>query len=255
MRTPILPAFILTILAAALYLLPDGVFYSWQLALRGAVARLYRPSDPRADASQATFSDCRDALELLSQKEAQIAGLNRRLRELEIAREAVENVRIVAAKVVRLGPSNNLDTFTIDVGVRDGVAPGQAVVSGRSLVGVVVESGPEASLVLSLASTGCYISARLGEPEGTVGRPRLLGAVRGGGGGTVLAIVFSSGTAAKEGWLAVTSGLEEHIPDGLDIGRVVGGFGPGTEDGTLEAVLSPDVELANLDFVTVLIRR
>lgn len=255
MRTPVLPPLILLILATALYLLPDGAFHSWQLSLRGAVARLQTPPDPREDASLATFSDCRDALALLSQKDSQIADLNRRLRELEVTRESVDSVRIVAARVVRLGPDNNLDAFTIDVGSREGIAPGQAVVVGRALAGVVVKSEADASLVISLSSTGCYISARLGEAEGTVGRPRLLGAVRGDGGGEVLAIVFSSGTAAKEGWTAITSGLEKDIPGGLDIGRVSGVFHSGSEDGTMEAELTPAVELANLDFVTVLVRR
>ena len=243
------------VLAAALYMLPDGAFYSWQLSLRGAFARLYRPPDPRPDASQAVFSDCRDALELIAQKDAQLADLNRRLRELDVTRDEVEAARIVSARVIRLGPDNNLDAFTIDVGSKDGIAPGQAVVVGRSLVGVVVKSETDASLVLSLASPGCYLSSRMGEPEGSVGRPRLLCAVRGGGGGDVRAIVFSSGSAAKEGWLAMTSGLEKQIPEGLLLGTVAGGFEPGLEDGTQEALLRPFAELSTLDYVTVVIRR
>lgn len=255
MRNPILPALILIGLAAALYLLPDGAFYSWQLSVRGAFARLQRPPDPREDATEATFSDCRDAIELISQKDAQIADLNRRLRDLQVTREEVASVEIIPAKVIRLGPDNNLDAFTIDVGSRQGVAAGHAVVVGRSLVGVVVKSEAEASLVLSLSSPGCYISARLGEPEGSVGRPRLLCAVRGGGAGEVLAVVFSGGSGAKEGWLAMTSGLEKQIPEGLFLGTVSGPFNSGTEDGTMEAELRPEAELSTLDFVTVVIRK
>lgn len=255
MRNPVLPALILIIVAAALYLLPDGSFYSWQLYVRGAFARLNRPPDPRPDASLSVFSDCRDALELVSQKDAEIADLKRRLDELGVTREEVEAAEIVPARVMRLGPDNNLDAFTIDVGSRLGVEPGQAVVVGRALAGVVVKSEAEASLVLSLASTGCYISARLGEPEGSADRPRLLCAIRGGGGGEVLAIAFSSGSGAKEGWVAMTSGLEKQIPEGLLLGTVSGSFESGSEDGTMEAPIRPAADLSALDFVTVVIRR
>ncbi|MCC8189254.1 MAG: hypothetical protein LIP77_01285, partial [Planctomycetes bacterium] len=173
--------------------------------------------------------------------------------ELGGARETVAPARLVPARVIRLGPDGNLDTYTIDVGRRDGVGPGQAVVVGRSLVGMVVRSELDASLVIALSSTGCYLSARLGEPEGSVGRPRLLGAIRGGGDGTVLAVVFSSGSAAKEGWLAMTSGLEKGIPEGLFLGQISGAFDAGQEGGTLEAEVRPSVDLPSLDFVTVVI--
>lgn len=255
MRNPLLAPLILLALAVGLYLLPDGAFHFWQLSLRGAFARLLKPPDPREDASLATFSDCRDALDLVARKDAEIADLHRRLASLGVTREEVPSMGIVPAKVIRLGPDNNLDSYTIDVGSRDGVAPGQAVVVGGALVGVVARSEADASLVLSLASTGCYISARLGAPEGSVGRPRLLGAARGDGGGDVRAVVYGGATAAKEGWLAITSGLEKEIPEGLLLGRLAGRFLSGREDGTLEAELRPAMELSDLDFVTVLIRK
>ncbi|MCC8108363.1 MAG: rod shape-determining protein MreC [Planctomycetes bacterium] len=255
MRTPVLPPLILLVLAAALYLLPDGSLYAWRLYLRGAVARLYRPPDPRADASRDTFSDSRDLLILLHQREAQIADLRRRLAELDAARERVPDQAIVAARVVRLGPDNTLDTFTIDVGTRDGVLPGQAVVVGEAVAGIVARAEAEAALVLSLASTGCYLSARIGEPGGSVDRPRLLGAVRGIGAGDVAAVIFSSATAAKEGWIAMTSGLEGTVPEGLIIGTLAGSLVEGEESGTLEARLRPVVDLTSLDFVSVIARK
>ncbi len=246
----------LLILAAALYMLPDGSFYSWQLTLRGAYARLFRPPDPRPDIEDAGFSDdSRALLDILAQKNAEIADLHRRLRELGVTRENVDNVSVVPARVVQLGQGNNLDTFTIDAGSGDGVAAGQAVVVGDALVGVVVRSEEHASLVLSLASTGCYISARLGEPESSVDRPRVLAAVKGAGAGEVRAIVFSSGTAAKEGWFATTSGLEPSVPEGLVIGTLTGEFFDGEESGTMEAYLRPATDLSSLDYVAVVARQ
>ncbi len=252
MRTPILPSFILLILAAALYMLPDGSFYAVRLRVQGMAARLWRPPDPRLDAELKSFSDSRDLLILLHQKEAQIADLRRRLAEIGVTKEKVEKLKIIAGRVMRLGPDNTLDTFTIDVGSNDGVKPGMAVVVGEALAGLVVKAEPDAALALSLSSQGCYLSARLGEPGGSPDRPRLLGAVRGLGGGAVAAVVFSSGVAAKEGWLAMTSGLEGSIPAGLLLGTLAGRLVEGEESGTLEAELRPVADLTSLDFVTVL---
>lgn len=254
MRYPILPSLMLLLLAGALYLMPDGAFYGWRLYLRGTFARLDKPSDPRPDATQATQSTERDLLDLLAQKDAQIADLRIRLRDLGVTRENVEKVRIVPARVVRLGPDAGLDIYTIDAGTVDGAAPGQAVVVGQSLVGVIVRSGQNASLVLSLSSPGCYISSRFGEPGGAPGRPRTLGAVQGVGAGVAKAIVFSPESAAQEGWLVMTSGLEKGVPEGLLLGRLAGRFVSGEESGTMEAELRPDVELASIDFVAVLAR-
>lgn len=252
MRNPVLPPLMLLLLAVALYMLPDGTLYGWRLSVRGTIARLYRPPDPRHDAVQETFSGYNDLVGILHEKEAQIADMRRRLAEVGVTMEEVEGVKIVAARVVRLGADNTLDTFTIDVGTRDGVEAGNAVVVGRAVAGVVVRAEAEAALVLSLASRGCYLSARLGEPGGSPERARLLCAVRGLGGGEVATVIFSSSTAAKEGWLAMTSGLEKSVPEGLLLGTVSSRPAAGDESGTLEARLRPAADLESLDFVTVL---
>lgn len=254
MKTPVLPAVMLLLLAAALYLLPDGALHAWRLSARGAIARLWRPPDPRNDASGDIFTNHRDLLEILHQQHAQLADMRRRLAEIGVAAESVPGMKIVAGRVVRLGQGNTLDTFTIDVGTDAGVGPGQACVVGQAVAGIVVRAERDAALVLSLASAGCYVSARLGEPGGSTDRARLLCGVRGAGGGVVSAVVFSTDTAAKEGWIAMTSGLEPSIPEGLLLGTISGGMIEGEENGTLEAELRPATDLNSLDFVTVLVR-
>ncbi|MCD8138837.1 MAG: hypothetical protein LUE17_03500, partial [Planctomycetaceae bacterium] len=64
-RNPVLPALMLMLLAAALYMLPDGSLYAWRLYVRGAVARLTRPPDPRPDASEDVITTARDLVMLL----------------------------------------------------------------------------------------------------------------------------------------------------------------------------------------------
>ncbi len=254
MKNPLLPTLMLLLLAAALYFLPDGGLYAWRLTLRGAVARLWRPPDPRDDARDAVFTEHRDLLEILHQQHTRLADMRRRLAEIGVAAETVPSMKIVPARVVRLGQGNTLDTFTIDAGEESGVRPGQVCVVGQAVAGIVVRAEKNASLVLSLSSTGCYVSARLGEAGGSTDRPRLLCGVRGTGAGVVSAVLFSTDTAAKEGWIAMTSGLEPSIPEGLLLGTISGGMIEGEENGTLEAELRPATDLNSLDFVTVLVR-
>lgn len=252
MRNPVFFPIMFLLLAIALYIMPDGSFYTWQLYLRGVFARLHRAPDPNPDATDGDFFRHRDLLDLILQKDAEIADLHRRLRDLAVTTESVDKVRITPARIVRLGPDNNLDIFTIDAGTEQMVAPGQAVVVGAALVGVVVKSEPNASLVLSLSSRGCYISARLGEPSGSLDRPRALAGVRGARAGTVRIITFSSDTGAREGWVAMTSGLEKQIPAGLVLGAVASSFVDGEESGTMEAELRPMTDLSSLDYVAVI---
>jgi cell shape-determining protein MreC len=242
------------LLSAALYCLPDGTLYSWRLSLRGTVARLWRPPDPRQDAAGHVVTDHRDLLDILHQQHARLADMRRRLAEIGVTGEHVENMKLIAGRVVRLGQGNSLDTFTIDVGTADGVLPGQACVVGQAVAGIVVRTEENASLVLNLASPGCYVSARLGEPGGSIDRPRLLCGVRGAGAGVVSSVIFSTDSPAKEGWIAMTSGLEPLIPEGLILGTVAGRMVEGEENGTLEAELRPATDLTSIDFVTVLAR-
>jgi cell shape-determining protein MreC len=250
MRNSFFPTLILVFLAAALAFFPDGTFQAWRLALRGSLVRLEKPSAPQF--APELSADERDLLDLLALKNAEIAGLRRRLADLGASREAIPNAAIIPARVIGLGPEDNLDSFTIDAGSEDGVTPGQAVAVGLNLVGVVAKSGSRASLVLSLASPGCYLTARLGGPESASDHPpQTLGAVRGAGGGRVRSILFSSESEAREGWLAVTSGLEKGVPAGLILGRLMERFSDGEESGTLEAGIAPGRDLASLDFVAV----
>lgn len=252
MKVPLLPALTLLAVAAALFLLPDGAFHSWRLALHGAFARLSAPPEGDDSEERAEYPINEDLVDRLRQKDAEIAILNQRLRDFGLTRQAVRAERIVQARIISLGPSQTLDTFTIDAGTDRGVAAGDAVAVGQAVAGVVAMAGERSSLVLSLSSPGCYLSVRLGPAEATGQFNRELCAVQGTGRGGVKAVLFSTGSGASPGWVALTSGLERGVPEGLVVGTVAGDFIEGTEAGTLEAELRPRADLASLDYVTVL---
>ncbi|MDR1612543.1 MAG: rod shape-determining protein MreC [Planctomycetota bacterium] len=255
MKTPLVPSLMLLALAAALCLLPDGAFRTWRLRLHGSLARLSRPDDGIAGPEAVARPVEEELIERLRQKDEEIAVLNRRLRELGQTREAFPALSIVPARIIALGPNSTLDSFTIDAGTSQGVKPGDAVVVGQALAGVVAQSEPGASLALSLSSPGCYLSARIGPRESSGIAARELGAAQGSGLGEIRAVVFSSGSDATTGWLATTSGLEDGIPEGILIGTVAGEFYEGRENGAVEAQLTPFVNLNGLDYVTVIGRQ
>lgn len=255
MKVPVLPALIFLALAVALYLLPDGAFHSWRQYLHGAVSRLESPPEGEDRGERADYSGVEDLLDRLRQKDAQIAALGQRLRDFGLARQAVEDVSIIQARIVQLGPNQTLDTFTIDAGEEHGVSAGDAVTVGQAVAGVVAQVGERSALVLSLSSPGCYLSVRLGPAEGADALNRELCAVQGSGRGGVKVVLFSSGSEASPGWVALTSGLEKGVPEGLVVGMVAGDFVEGEEAGTLEAELRPRADLNALDYVTVLARK
>lgn len=252
MKAPILPLLFLLALALALYLLPDGSSSTWRLTLHGMLSRLNKPADGWEIPENTTVDINTELLERLQQKDAELAALAQRLRDFEIARSSIPQVRITPSRIIRLGPNATIDTFTIDSGSEDGIAAGDAVTVGQAIVGVVAKVEEHASLVLALSSPGCYLSVRLGPPESGRETLRELCAVQGTGQGGIKAVLFSTGSPASPSWLALTSGLEDGIPEGLLVGSVAGNFIEGEESGTLEAELKSAANLTALDYVTVL---
>lgn len=257
MRTLVLPPMMLLALALALYLLPDGALSTWRLALHGALARLSSDVDDTgaSDALERIDID-RELTMRLAQKDAELADARRQLRDFGLTRETVPGIEIIPARVVGLGAYGQPGTFTVDIGLASGTRPGDAVVVGQVLVGVVAQVGASSSLVLSLSSPGCYISARVSPTDAAAGpADRELCAVSGDGKGGTRVIAFGPGTSASEGWLILTSGLEAGVPEGLMIGEVGGGFSDGSESGTVEAPVKTAVDPAALDYVAVLKRK
>lgn len=254
MKTPLIPTLMLLALAAALYLAPDGAFRTWRLYLHGSFARLFKPADGSDSDERVAYPVDRELRDRLVQLNAEIASLNARIRDLGLTREKIPETRIVPARIISLGPNATLDTYTINAGGDDGVRVGDAVVVGQAVAGVVTRCEPRASLVLSISSPGCYLSVRLGPAESPGLESRELCAVQGLGRDGVKIVLFSTGSVARPGWVAMTSGLEKGIPEGLLVGVVASDFSEGTENGTLEAELKPQLDLLTLDYVTVVKR-
>ncbi|WP_377643531.1 rod shape-determining protein MreC [Oryzobacter terrae] len=82
-----------------------------------------------------------------------------------LADPALAGQRLVAARVVAVGPSGPAgpERVTIDVGARDGVEADTTVVAAEGLVGRVVSVAPWTSDVLVVGSQGLAVGVRVGE--------------------------------------------------------------------------------------------
>ncbi|HEY6822864.1 MAG TPA: rod shape-determining protein MreC [Steroidobacteraceae bacterium] len=120
---------------------------------------------------------------------------------------------MLAAQVVGRGPDGFSITLEIDRGSSDGLRPGMVVVSGAGLVGRIIETGPHAAIVETLADPQSRVSAFLSSSA-------LEGTVAGGPQSLSMAINPRFGIAPADGEWAITSGVGGGYPRGLVIGLV-----------------------------------
>ena len=104
----------------------------------------------------------RAEVEELRERRRAFADLEREIAELRALlgfRETAELVT-VPARVIAVSPSNFEWTLTIDVGERDGVTRGLAVVAADGLIGRVLTTTPSASRVLLAVDPNFSVAAR-----------------------------------------------------------------------------------------------
>ena len=142
------PAFLLAALLLAALLAPAG-----PMGLRARLGFLYAPlallaaDGPAGDSLPGGEAGPARLLEEISALRAQVEGLrqeNGNLREFHGLRFEARSLpaRVLSANILavdRLSPLRR--SLLLDIGTGDGVVPGQAVVAGRSLLGLVAEAG------------------------------------------------------------------------------------------------------------------
>jgi rod shape-determining protein MreC len=151
---------------------------------------------------------------------------------------------LVPGRVTAGGSSFGFErTVTLDVGGRDGVEVGQAVVAGAGLVGRTVRVGPWTSVVLLLDDPEFGVGTRLAQTGG-------LGLARGAGAGRLRWTKVDAGPV-DEGATLLTTGSDTFVPE-VPVGRVteVGG-GPGGP--TVTASVEPFVDTGRVDIVGVVV--
>jgi len=149
----------------------------------------------------------------------------------------------VAARVIGGDPAAPFSTLVLDIGGREGVRDGAAVVAPAGVVGRIFTVGPDHSTALWLGDPRSRIAAY-------VQRSRVLGVLVGTGRGCELRYL-SAGDDVKVGDRVVTAGGESAFPKGIFIGLVKEVRNEGI---LIVAAIAPVVNGRRLEEVLVLIR-
>jgi rod shape-determining protein MreC len=140
--------------------------------------------------------------------------------------------------------SNLLFSIFVDVGARDGVAPGMPVVTDRGLVGQVTRVGPNVAEVLLLIDPANVVNGR-------VLNSRVTGIVHGSVDAGLVMERIPQGEAVRQGDIVVTSGLGGNFPDKLVIGQVTE-VSQRDSDMFQTAHIRPTVDFGRLETVLVI---
>lgn len=167
----------------------------------------------------------------------QLQADNRQLREL--AKLVPENTAsFISARVVADSGGAFVRNVLVDAGRRDGVARGQAAVTGEGLVGRVAEIGERTARILLLTDLNSHVPVML---EASHERAML----DGDNSDQPRLVYLQSKSAAKVGDRIVTSGSGGVFAPGLPVGVVA------SVDGGLMRV-EPYAELTRLEMVRII---
>jgi rod shape-determining protein MreC len=169
---------------------------------------------------------------------------NIRLQRLLSLRQE-SSVKAVSARVIAKGADNWSSVVVIDKGTYHGLRPGMCVINYLGLAGRIMETTRTTSQVMLLNDPSLAVSA-------LVQRTRQEGLVRGALGNNLIMKYLPEGSDIKVGDIIVSSGLNEHFPKGLLIGKVID---VAKESSGLAsyAIIKPAVDLASIEEVLVVI--
>ena len=156
-----------------------------------------------------------------------------------------QDLSVVPAKVVSLGSSLGFElTATIDAGARDGLKPGQTVVTGRGLVGRTKRVSDSTSVVVLLADRDFGVGVRLS-------RSGRLGIATGDGVGALTYQLLGQNDRAEVGDAVFTSGSTTFVA-GIPVGTVRA-IDSDPNALTRSGRLTPYADISSLDLVGVVL--
>lgn len=173
---------------------------------------------------------------------------NERLHELLDLKNSMEEHDTVAAKVISYSNNNWYDTIEINKGSADGIQEGDCVITGKGVVGRVLDVGANWSTVSSVINTGSSTGIR-------VSRTGDIGVVEGDGElcmeGVCRVSFIENNSGLIVGDILETSGSGGIYPPGY----VVGSIAEVKTDNTgklSSAIVKPTVDFANLREVLII---
>jgi rod shape-determining protein MreC len=222
----------------------------FERSLTAALSPIRRLNETVRDLVQTRAENQRlraENLELLERRRA-FADLERELTEARALLGLRDDFRltVVAARVIAISPSNFEWTVSIDVGERDGIERGMAVMSSAGLVGRVLQTTPTVSRVLLVIDPNFSVAARSVSSSG-------IGVLDGRGSEPLRFSPLDSRVELDADDELVTATFAgSAIPAGIPIGLVVERDGTGSRLSSTYAV-RPFVDVTRLDHVLVVL--
>lgn len=159
-------------------------------------------------------------IDKLRAEKAALEGSDDRIAELEADIQRLEGALELADSLEDALPVRIIGHFTdearitLNAGSKDGVKPGQAVTVEEGLLAVVQSVDEESSQALLITSPLVGLGARIMDEE------PVEGVVRGSDPDTLI-MDYTENLEVSSDARVVTSGFSEHIPAGLEIGRIL----------------------------------
>ncbi|NIW78921.1 MAG: rod shape-determining protein MreC [Calditrichae bacterium] len=169
-----------------------------------------------------SYRDLSEENEQLKRENFQLHLTNHKLREM-----LLENIRLrrmlklkkesdynfVTAHVIGRGPEKGINSIMLDIGREDNVFKNMAVVNADGLVGKVISTTKDHSIVQLLADHNSLVSAKLQNS-------RENGVIAWSGNAWLDLLYIPKNISIEEGELVITSGLSQIYPPGFKIGVV-----------------------------------
>lgn len=148
----------------------------------------------------------------LQQRVVELENQNRQLQGLREYQQSLPTAGISAAVIGRAA-NHWWNHAVVNVGQRDGIAPGYVVTGPGGLVGRVIMVSPHTSRILLISDPTIRVGAM-------VSRSRAMGVVRGQSEDRVVLEFFDKVPEVKQGDVVVTSAHSRLYPPGVPIGLV-----------------------------------
>lgn len=154
--------------------------------------------------------------------------------------------QVVSARILTKTRSEHVLSFILDKGVRDGIQEDQIVIWGNGiLVGKIIDVKDDYSVFRFVTDEESIFTA------GISGKANVAGVVRGRlGSGLTIELVPRELVLEKDD-IVITAGLENGVPDGLIIGKILQSFDD-PQNPLQHALLQPAVNLNELRYVGVI---
>lgn len=173
---------------------------------------------------------------------------NEKLREMLDFKSENNQYSYLGANVIGKSSGNWYDVFIIDRGSNQGVKKYYPVVTGRGLVGQVMEVGPNWSKVLSVVDERSRVS-------GAISRTGEQGMIQGvsdlNGGKNLRMLYLPANADVQQGDFIVTSGISKFFPKNIKIG-VVAEVVDDKAEFVKSVTVEPEVDFNKLEEVFVI---